>query len=102
VASGPYNEPSQAVLTERGYVAHIRSIGEEKDEVAQKTHPARRWVVERTFSWLSRWRGLLVRWEKKPENCLANLKLARVLLWFRRAYQKHFVKTQRKYLTYFN
>lgn len=82
------NEPSQQVLRVRGYQAHIRHIGEEKkDGSGQKTHPARRWVVERTFSWLSRWRGLLIRWEKKPENYLANLKLACVLLWFRRAYQ---------------
>ena len=82
------NEPSQTVLTERGYQAHIRRIGEEKkDEQGEKTHPARRWVVERTFSWLSRWRGLLIRWEKKPENYLANMKMACALLWFRRAYQ---------------
>lgn len=58
-----------------------------KDEQGQKTHPARRWVVERTFSWLSRWRGLLIRWEKKPENYLAHMKMACALLWFRRAYQ---------------
>ncbi len=82
------NQPSQTVLAERHYVAHIRRIGEEKkDEQGQKTHPARRWVVERTFSWLSRWRGLLIRWEKKPENYLANMKMACALLWFRRAYQ---------------
>ncbi len=30
---------------------------------------------------------LLVRWDKKPQNYLANLKLACALLWFRRAYQ---------------
>lgn len=61
------NEPSQTVLAEHHYVAHIRRIGEKKDEQGEKTHPARRWVVERTFAWLSRWRGLLVRWDKKPE-----------------------------------
>ncbi len=82
------NAPTEAVVAERGYVAHIRRIGEEKKDAAgQKTHPARRWVVERTFSWLSRWRGLLVRWDKKPENYLANVKLACALLWMRRAYQ---------------
>lgn len=74
-------EPSRAALTERGYQEHIRRIGEEKkDEADQKTHPARRWV-ERTFSWLSRWRGLLVSWDKEPENYLAKLKLACGLLW---------------------
>jgi hypothetical protein len=29
------NEPSRDVLLERGYIAHIRSIGEEKDEAAR-------------------------------------------------------------------
>jgi putative transposase len=80
------NEPTRTVVSERGYTEHIRRIGEEKkDEQGAKTHPARRWVVERTFSWLCRWRGILNRWEKKPENYLANLKLACALLWFRKA-----------------
>jgi transposase len=56
-------------VRERGYVAHIRRIGEEKlDEACQKRHPARRWVVERTLAWLSKCRGILVRYEKKAEN----------------------------------
>ena len=82
------NEPTRKIVADRAYQEHIRRIGEEKkDEQGEKTHLARRWVVERTFSWLSRWRGLLIRWEKKPQNYLANLKMACALLWFRRAYQ---------------
>ena len=82
------NEASRHVVQGRAYVPHIGRIGEEeKDATGAKTHPARRWVVERTLSWLSRWRGLLIRWEKKPANYLANLKLACALLWFRRAYR---------------
>ena len=81
------NALSEMVAKERGYVPHIRRIGQEKkDEQGEKTHPARRWVVERTFSWLLRWRGILNRWEKKPQNYLATLKLACALLWMRRAY----------------
>ena len=81
------NEPTRQVITERAYVPHIRHIGQEtKEQTAEKCYPARRWVVERTFSWLLRWRGILIRWEKKPENYLASLKLASALLWFRRAY----------------
>ena len=53
------NARSRQVVTERGYIEHIKSIREEKtDELAGKTNPARRWVVERTFSWLLRWRGI--------------------------------------------
>lgn len=29
---------------------------------------ARRWVVERSHSWMNRYRRLLVRWEKKVAN----------------------------------
>lgn len=82
------NEPTHKVVAERGYTEHIKRIGEEKkDEQGETVYPARRWVVERTFSWLSRWRGILNRWEKKPENYLANLKLACALLWFRKAWK---------------
>ncbi len=92
------NAPSRQALEERGYVEHIRPIGlaglarpksvdEDVDGAAgEKRHPARRWVVERTFSWLSRWRGILIRWEKKPQNYLASIKLACALLWFRKAW----------------
>jgi putative transposase len=67
------------------YTPHIRRIGEEKlDPTGQKTYPARRWVVERTLAWLSKCRGLLVRYEKKAINFLGLLQLACALLWMRR------------------
>jgi putative transposase len=67
------------------YIPHIRRIGEEKfDPHGQKTYPARRWVVERTLAWLSKCRGLLVRYEKKAINFLGLLQLACALLWMRR------------------
>jgi putative transposase len=67
------------------YIPHIRRIGEEKlDLDGQKTYPARRWVVERTLAWLSKCRGLLVRYEKKAVNFLGLLQLACALLWIRR------------------
>ena len=67
------------------YTPHIRRIGEEKlDRTGQKTYPARRWVVERTLAWLSKCRGLLVRYEKKAVNFLGLVQLACALLWMRR------------------
>ena len=57
-----------------GYTAHIRTRGEEK--AARMEIPgyrARRWVVERTHSWMNRFRRLLIRWEKNVENYLAML-----------------------------
>jgi len=44
-------------------------------------------VVERTLGWLSRCRGILIRWEKKADNYLAVVKLACALLWFRRLHK---------------
>ena len=63
------------VAAELGYTTHIVSRGEEKQAkiAGQK---ARRWVVERTHSWLNRYRRLLIRWEKKSQNYLALLHLA--------------------------
>jgi putative transposase len=82
------NPTSRAALEALGYTAHIRRIGEEKrDETAEKTHPARRWVVERTWSWLCSCRAILVRYDRKSSNYLALLKVACALLWFRRYYR---------------
>jgi hypothetical protein len=64
------NEPSRDVLPERGYIAHIRSIGEEKDEAGQRRYPARGWVMEHTLGWLSKCRAILVRYEKKAPSPL--------------------------------
>ena len=44
-----------------------------------------RWIVERTLAWLSKCRTLLVRYEKKAANHLGFIKLACILLWYRRA-----------------
>ena len=81
-----YDNPTgEAAVTAYHYVPHIRRIGEEKlDAQGEKRHPARRWVVERTFAWLSKCRALLVRYDKKSSNYLALLQLACALLWFRR------------------
>lgn len=79
------NPAGRAACEEAGYTPHIRRIGEEKcDAEGEKTYPARRWVVERTLAWLSRCRGILVRYEKQANNYMAILKLACALLWFRR------------------
>jgi putative transposase len=68
------------------YVGHIQARGEEitlKHDVPG--YRCRRWVVERTHSWLNRCRRLLVRWEKKIENYLAMLHLACARICYKRA-----------------
>lgn len=74
------------LLVEFGCTAHIRSRGEEAKELAQEAGKrARRWVVERTHSWMNRFRRILIRWEKKPKNYLAFLHFACALIAFRAA-----------------
>ncbi len=58
-------EPAQKAIESRHYRPHVRQRGEEI--AAKRRNPrsrARRWVVERTHSWLNRYRKLLVRFEK--------------------------------------
>lgn len=53
------NPTSREAVEKHQYTPHIRRIGEEKfDEQQQKRYPARRWVVERTLSWLSKCRAI--------------------------------------------
>jgi putative transposase len=76
----------RAILAEFGFTAHIRSRGEEAKELAREAGKrARRWVVERSHSWMNRFRRILVRWEKKPEHYLAFLHFACALIAFRAA-----------------
>ena len=51
---------------------------------ALKRHPPRRWVVEVAHSWFSRFRKLLVRYEKTHRSYLALNMLAAAIISFRR------------------
>jgi len=77
-----YNEVRDLVR-EFGFTAHIRSRGEEAKEIKKRAgYKARRWVVERTHSWLNRFRRILIRWEKLGETYIAMLHLALgVITW---------------------
>lgn len=74
------------ILKEFGFTAHIRARGEEAQALKQEAgFRARRWVVERTHSWMNRFRAILVRWEKKAQNYLALLHLACAFITFKQA-----------------
>ena len=76
----------RALLVEFGFTAHIRSRDEEARDLALDANKrARRWVVERTHSWMNRFRRILIRWDKKPANYLAFLHFACALIAFRAA-----------------
>ena len=74
----------QELAEEFFYTLHLRMRGEEAKALARQVgYRARRWVVERTHSWLNRFRRILIRWEKKGENYLAMLHLACALITYR-------------------
>lgn len=73
-------------LQEFGFTAHIRARGEEARALKRHVEAkARRWVVERTHSWMNRFRRVLIRWDKKADNYLALLHFACPLIAFRAA-----------------
>lgn len=69
----------------RGYTPHIRCRGEEARLLRKSSRfKARRWVVERTHSWLNRFRSVLVRWAKKVENYVGLVQFASALVIYSR------------------
>jgi putative transposase len=83
--AGYDNQMSRETVKEHHYQGHIRPArGKGPARKSKKKYPPRRWVVERTFSWLSKCRGLLVRYEKKSKNYLGLLQFACALYWYRR------------------
>jgi transposase len=74
----------RAILEGFGFTAHIKSRGEGAKEIKRRARfKARRWVVERTHSWMNRFRGVLIRWCKKPENYVAMLHFAFAIITYR-------------------
>ena len=65
------------------FTAHIRSRGEEAMALKKEAgFRARRWVVERSHSWMNRFRRILVRWEKRADTYVAMLHLAcAIITW---------------------
>ena len=73
-------------VEQAGFTAPIRARGEEALELAKEDGlRARRWVVERTHSWMNRFRGLLIRWPKKANNYLGFLHLVCGIITWRAA-----------------
>ena len=77
-----YKEP-RVLAAEFGFTLHLRSRGEEAWAKRHAGAKARRWVVERTHSWLNRFRSILIRWAKKPANYLALLHFALAIITWR-------------------
>lgn len=81
-----YDYPAvRETVAEFGFTAHIKARGEEAEAIKREAgFKARRWVVERTHSWINRFRGVLIRWNKKANNYIAMLHFAFALIAFQR------------------
>ena len=70
-------------VSEAGYEAHIKHRRRRNEPAVEPaagpgevSYPARRWVVERTLSWLAKRRSIKLRWSKKAQNWLALVQFA--------------------------
>ena len=83
--AGYAGKPARQVIEDHNYIPHVRSRTDEK--AAKQTDPAyrpRRWVVEVSHSWFTRFRKLLVRYEKTAASFVALHHLAAAIITFRK------------------
>ena len=79
-------DDTRELVREFGFTAHVRARGEEAKELKREAgQKARRWVVERTHSWMDRFRRILIRWEKKVENYFGMLHFVCAWITYRSA-----------------
>ena len=78
----------RSIVQLAGFEPVILGRRDEQESKKQRGARARRWVVERTHSWLNRFRRPLVRWEKREDTYLAMLHFACGLIAWRSALSK--------------
>lgn len=72
------------LVEEFRFTGHIARRGVEPRKIKRTAKvKARRWVVERTHSWMNRFRRILVRWEKRADTYIAMLHLSFALITWR-------------------
>lgn len=73
-----------SLMEEFAFTAHIARRGAEPEKAKKVVRKkARRWVVERAHSWMNRFRGVLIRWNKKAENYIALLHFTLAFIAYR-------------------
>lgn len=83
--AGYVGERAQQDIEAHGYVPHVRPRGEDiRDADKNPKHKPRRWIVEVAHSWFTRFRKLLIRYEKYAKNFLALHHLAAAIITFRK------------------
>ena len=82
--AGYKGKPAKQAVKKRHYRPHIKQRREEAEAKRKRPqYKARRWVVERTHSWLNRFRKLLVSFEKTEESYVGLLALAAAMICWR-------------------
>jgi transposase len=82
VDKGYRGKAADVQMRARGYIPHVPTQSPQRG--GHKTNGrARRWVVERTHSWINNYRKLRVRYEKKAANFEALLHLATAMICWR-------------------
>jgi putative transposase len=83
-----YDNPSgREASAAGGYRTYIQGDMRTRANGPGRPPRPRRWVVERTFGWMSKLRAVLVRYDKHASNYLGLLQLACALLWYRRLWR---------------
>jgi putative transposase len=80
---GYAGQPADQAVRARRYVPHIPQRGAQATRRRPRHARPRRWVVERTHSWLNRFRKIMVRFEKTTESYEGMLELACALITYR-------------------
>jgi putative transposase len=83
VDKGYAGKPADKQMRDRGYIPHVPKKGTPHQSRHKTKGRARRWVVERTHSWMNNYRKLRVRYEKKVANFEALLHLAIAIICWR-------------------
>jgi len=77
--------PAQNIIEAQGFIPHVKGRGQEAHEQRRDpTKRARRWIVEAAHSWFTRFRKLLVRYEKLDRSFLGLNQLASAIIAFRK------------------
>jgi transposase len=87
---GYAGQPADLAVCALGYQPHIPQRGVKAPPPCRHgSARPRRWVVERTHSWVNRFRKLLVRFEKTAESYEGLLELACALITYRQVISIH-------------
>ena len=83
--AGYRGRPARQIIESHRYIPHVARPQQQSDlKRRDPKKKARRWVVEASHSWFTRFRKLLVRYEKLHRSYMALTHLAAAIIAFRK------------------